>query len=201
MHQPHAMNEARGKPQLARSLLQPMPLIVLGHPFGETLQEWQTGVPVDCGKPWGREAIDAAVKRGPHPTARAAEAIALVHEDVAYQIKAGFSKIALWDDIKDNLPPTFKISPVAVIPQTGRRGRIILDLSFAVRLDPKLGQRRPGAILQDSVNETTVPLAPKKPVREIGKVLPKLFEFMASAPAGQPILLSKVDLSDGFCQI
>jgi hypothetical protein len=110
MHQPHAMNEARGKPKLARSLLQPMPLIVLGHPFGETLQEWQTGVPVDCGKPWQREAIDAAVKRGPHPTARAAGAIALVHEDVAYQIKAGFSKIALWDDIKDNLPPTFKIS-------------------------------------------------------------------------------------------
>jgi hypothetical protein len=178
-----------------------MPLIVLGHSFGETLQEWQTGVPVDCGKPWQREAIDAAVKRGPHPTARAAGAIALVHEDVAYQIKAGFSKIALWDDIKDNLQPTFKISPVAVIPQAGRRGRIILDLSFAVRLDQKLGQRRPGVVLQEAVNDTTVPLAPKKPVREIGKVLPWLLEFMAVAPAGQKILLSKVDLSDVFWQI
>jgi hypothetical protein len=108
MHQPHAMNKARGKTQLARSLLQPMPLVVLGHPFAETLQQWQTGVPVDCGKPWGRKAIDAAVKKGPHLMARAAEAIALVHDDVAYQIKAGFSKIALRDDIKDNLSPTFK---------------------------------------------------------------------------------------------
>ncbi len=95
MHQPHAMNEARGKPETARSLLQPMPLIVLGHPFGETLQEWRTGVPVDCGDPWKREAIEAAVMRGPHPTARAAEAVALVHEDLTYQVQAGFSKIVL----------------------------------------------------------------------------------------------------------
>jgi hypothetical protein len=87
-------------------------------------------------------------------------------------------------------------------PHTGRRGRIILDLSFAVRLEQKLiGQRKPGAILQDAVNDTTVPLAPKKPVREIGKVLPRLFDFMASAPAGQEILLSKVDLSEGFWRI
>jgi hypothetical protein len=201
MHQPQAMNEAKGKPETARSLLQPMPLIVLGHPFGETLQEWKTGVPVDCGEPWERRAIEAAVTRGPHPTARAADAIALVHEDVAYQVKAGFSTIVLWDDIKHNLPPTFKVSPVAVIPQAGRRGRIILDLSFAVRLEQKLGQRRPGAILQEAVNDTTAPLAPRQPVREIGKVLPRVFEFMAGAPAGQEILLSKVDLSDGFWRI
>jgi hypothetical protein len=75
--------------------------------------------------------------------------------------------------------------PVAVIPQAGRRCHIILDLSFAVRLDQKLGQRRPGAVLQEAVNDTTVPLAPRKPVREIGKVLPRLLEFMTGAPAGQ----------------
>jgi hypothetical protein len=201
MHQPHAMNEARGKPETARSLLQPMPLIVLGHPFGETLQEWRTGVPVDCGDPWKREAIEAAVMRGPHPTARAAEAVALVHEDLTYQVQAGFSKIVLWDDIKEDLPPTFKISPVAVIPQDGRRGRIILDLSFGVRLAPKLGQRKAETIIQEAVNDTTVPLAPRTPVREIGKVLPRVFEFMASTPEGQEILLSKVDLSDGFWRI
>jgi hypothetical protein len=96
-----------------------MPLIVLGYPFGKTLQEWKTGVAVDCGEPWKREAIEAAVTRGPHLIAQAADAIVLVHEDVAYQIKAGFLKIVLWDDIKDNLPPTFKISPVAVIRQEG----------------------------------------------------------------------------------
>jgi hypothetical protein len=84
MHQPNAMNKARGKQDKARSLLQPMPLIMLGHPFGETLEEWQSGVPVDCGETWKKEAIEAAVIQGPHPTARAADAVALVHEDVAY---------------------------------------------------------------------------------------------------------------------
>lgn len=60
MHQPNAMSAARGE-QTARSLLQPMPLIVLGHPFGETLEEWRQGVPVDCGESWTQEAIYAAV--------------------------------------------------------------------------------------------------------------------------------------------
>jgi hypothetical protein len=93
------------------------------------------------------------------------------------------------------------MSPVGVIPQAGQRGRIILDLSFAVRLEQKLGQCKPGAILQEAVNGATVPLAPKKPIREIGKKLPRWFEFIANAPAGQEILPSKVDLSDGFWQI
>jgi hypothetical protein len=127
-----------------------MPLIVLEHPFGKTLQEWKTGLPIDCGEPWERKAIKAAVTRGPHPTAQAADTIALVHEDVAYQIKAGFSKIVLRGNIKDNLPPMFKIAPVPVIPQTGQQGRIILGLSFAVRLEQKLGQRKRGTILQET---------------------------------------------------
>jgi hypothetical protein len=73
--------------------------------------------------------------------------VALVHEDVAYQVKAGFSKIVMWDDIKDNLPPSFKISPVAVIPQQGQWGQIILDLSFAVPLHQKPDQRKAGLVL------------------------------------------------------
>jgi hypothetical protein len=113
MHQPNAMNEAQGKQDKARSLLQPMPLIMLGHPFGETLEEWQCGVPVDCG-------------------ARAADAVALVHEDMAYQVNASFSKIVLWDDIKDDLPSSFKISPVGVIG-TGR-----LPLKKAEKIDTEL---------------------------------------------------------------
>jgi hypothetical protein len=58
MHQPNAMSAAKGE---QTSLLQPMPLIVLGHPFGETLNEWRQGVPVDCGESWNNEAINAAV--------------------------------------------------------------------------------------------------------------------------------------------
>ena len=40
-----------------------------------------------------------AVTGGPHPTAIAAEAIALVHQDIEHQVKAGFTKAVFWDDI------------------------------------------------------------------------------------------------------
>jgi hypothetical protein len=71
-----------------------------------------------------------------------------------------------------------------------------------VRLaEKKFGQHKIGATLQEAINNTMVPLAPRMPVQEIGKVLPRVFKFMASMPEGQEILLSKVDLSDGFWRI
>jgi hypothetical protein len=206
--EPTPMKEAKGKfkkNKLMR-LMQLSALAVMSHPFGKELANWDTGVPVDCGAEWSREAIDLAIERGSHPTARAADAVALVHEDVAYQVKAGFTEVVYWDEIKDNLPKNFKVSPVAVIPQTGRRGRIILDLSFPVRRPPTKQEssskrRRMGETIQESVNDTTKKLAPSEPVHAIGKVLPRLFHFMASTPKDQEIRLSKVDLSDGFWRL
>jgi hypothetical protein len=184
------------------SLLKLSALAVMSHPFGKELASWEKGVAVDCGPEWSREAIDMAVERGPHPTARAADAVALVHEDIAYQVKAGFTEVVYWDEIKDRLPAHFKVSPVAVIPQTGRRGRIILDLSFPVRRPPQnKSTRRMGEVVQESINDTTKKLAPQGPVREIGQVLPRIFHFMATTPADQEIRWSKVDLSDGFWRL
>ena len=45
--------------------------------------------------------------------------------------------------IKDGLSAHFKVLPVAVIPQTRRRGQVILDLSFPVRRPPQKGKKRP----------------------------------------------------------
>jgi hypothetical protein len=185
-----------------KRLLQLSALAIMSHPFGAQLASWTTGVAVDCGAEWSREAVEVAVARGPHPTAILPDAIALVHEDIDYQVKAGFTEVVYWDEIKLHLPANFKVSPVAVIPQTGRRGRIILDLSFPVRREPQKGaKRKMGEVIQKSVNDTTQKLAPTEPVHEIGKVLPRLFHFMASTPADQEIRLSKVDLSDGFWRL
>ncbi len=63
--------------------------------------------------------IEAAVDRGPHPTARTPESIALFVKDIEYQIKAGFCQVFLWEDLKWRLPANFKISPVAMVPQVG----------------------------------------------------------------------------------
>jgi hypothetical protein len=53
-------------------------------------------------------------------------------------------------------------------------------------------------ILQASVNDTTVRLAPEEPVKELGKVLPRLLDFMATVPAEEHIHFSKMDLADGY---
>jgi hypothetical protein len=174
-------------------------LLSMLHPFSGHLRDWEQGVPVACGTPWTREVIDMAIDRGPHPTACLPEAIALVHEDVEYQVAAGFTQIVLWDEIKHNLSANFKISPVAVIPQPNRRGRIILDLSFPVRRQNSgKRQRRMGEVVQQLVNETPERLAPPEGVKAIGQVLPKLFQFMADTPANKVIGFSKIDLSHGF---
>ena len=112
--------------------MQPQPSAEV-HPFYTTLKEWQTaGIPVDCGPDWEWAVTCEAVQRGPHPLALTAESIQLFADDIAYQQRAGFCKVLTWEELQDLRPPNLKISPVAVVPQADRRGRIILDLSFPV---------------------------------------------------------------------
>ena len=65
-----------------------------------------------------------------------------------------------------------------------------MDLSFPVYQDVN------GVVtaVQASVYDT----APTIPVKEIGKVLPRLLHYMRDTPMGQRILFSKLDISDGF---
>ena len=186
-------NTPKGKPT---SLMQPQPLAD-AHPFTSTLKRWRSGINVDCGPNWSWDVIEAAVARGPHPTATSPDAIALFKEDIAYQVKAGFSKVVLWEEVRRLRPPNLKVSPVAVVPQAGRRGRIILDLSFPVYQEVN----GVATATQASVNSTTVITAPTTPVKEIGKVLPRMLQYMRDTPPGLHILFSKLDISDGFWRL
>jgi len=132
---PTLMKDATSKSsptERKRILMQPQPLAE-GHPFVGTLRKWQEGIDVNCGKEWSWESIVTAVERGPHRSALTPESLALFEKDVAYQVEAGFCEITSWDDVCATRPRQLKISPVAVVPQRNRRGRIILDLSFPVR--------------------------------------------------------------------
>jgi hypothetical protein len=182
-----------GKPT---SLMQPQPLADV-HPFTPTLKEWRHGIEVDCGPEWTWEVIKAAVARGPHPTACTHEAIALYEEDIEYQRQAGFCKVIPWEELKQLRPPNLKISPVAAVPQVSCCPCIILDLSFLVY------QNVDGIITatQASVNNTMALQAPKEAVHKIGKVLPRLLTYMRDTPAGLHILMSKLDISDGFWRL
>ncbi len=177
-------------------LMQPQPLANV-HPFTPTLKKWRHDIAVDCGPDWNWDVIEAAIERGPHPTTRTPEAVALFEEDIEYQRKAGFCKVIPWDEIKRLRPPNLKISPVAAVPQVGRRPRIILDLLFPVYQEVK------GVVTttQASVNDTTALQAPSAAIKEIGKVLPQLLTHMRDTPASLHILMSKLDISNGFWRL
>jgi hypothetical protein len=180
-----------------RSLMRPAAWMDL-HPFAPTLHKWEKGVPVNCGEDWTRETLELALAKGPHASALTPEARRLVLEDVAYQVEAGFSRIITWESIRHDLPPKLKISPLAVVPQVNRRGRLILDLSFPVHRAGSRNKRKMGEVIQASVNDTTTPLAPAWPVNELGKVLPRVMDFMRTVPEDETINFAKIDLSDGF---
>ncbi len=120
------------------------------------------------------------MEHGLHPTACTSEAVALFEEDIEYQQKAGFCTVIPWEEIKQLCPPCLKISPLVVVPQVGRRPRVILDLSFPVY------QEVDGVVIvtQASVNDTTALQAPSAAVKEIGKVLLHLLTYMQETPAG-----------------
>ncbi len=128
-----------------------------------------------------------------------------IEEEVQYETAARFSEVVLWHNLRNKLPVYFKVSPLAVIPQVGRRGRLLLalDLSFpvqAARPASKLGRRQwlPPPPLAPSANSTTAKLSPDYPIKEIGRVLPRLLVFMVVVPAEETIMFAKIDLSDGF---
>jgi hypothetical protein len=166
-----------GKP--VSKLMKPTGVALL-HPFSSNLQEWrEKGVPVDCGDPWSRQAIEESIKRGNHVSATTKEAIDLIKSDVDCQIKAGLTKLIPWETIKDDPPYNLKISPVEVIFYKERRGRILMDLSFPVKLGNK--------IIQQSVNETTRQQAPLESLDQLGKVMNRMVGYMAWAPNDKPV--------------
>jgi hypothetical protein len=172
-HAKAPMETSKGK---TKRLMSPSACVNF-HPFAETLRDWEEGVPVDCGTNWTRDMIDAAIQQGPHRSAMTPESIALIQEDVAYQVQAGYAQVVDWEVLKENLPPKLKVSPLAVVPQANRRGRMILDLAFPVLRQGKgkgKKRKRVQEVLQESVNDSTVRMAPEAPVKELGNVLKRL---------------------------
>jgi hypothetical protein len=145
---------------------------------------------VDCGLPWSKEAVHAAVKRGNRVSAMTLEAIPTIKDEVDYQIKAGFMKLVPWDDIKDDPQKKLRISPIAVKPESGRWGRVLLDLSFPVKIVNK--------VIQNPVNEETVKLAPHQTIHKMVKVMNRQVAYVAFSPTDKPIYMSLWGASDGL---
>ena len=186
--------------------MQPQRLAKLFLPSGTfaLLERWSlNGLPCDCGPDWSTEVIVRALQVGPHTSASNPGSIELLEEEVRSQVQAGFARVVTVSSLLQKIPPSLKVSRVAMIPQPARRDRMILDLSASVRAPPSRRTRwpSPGAILQASVNETTTPYADRTAVLQIGQVIKAYIKFLAEQPEELDIWFSKIDLSDGYWRL
>jgi len=134
--------------------------------------------------------LEAAVARGPHPSARSPEARSCLRQETLDKVRQGHARLIPWAELAKNPPVNLKISPLAAVPHKSRRFRAILDLSFQLCL---------GGLCLPSVNSATRPQASAQAMQQLGSVLPRIIAAMASAaPENGPIFFAKWDIKDGF---
>jgi hypothetical protein len=165
--------------------------LALRHAASNLLQYYSDkGCPADCGPNWSLDHILHALKRGPHISACAPEARKCLLQETKDKIDGGYARIVQWQNIKNNIPPNLKISPIAMIPHKSRNFRAILDLSFQMRIK---GKKMP------SVNNATIIKAPQKSMAELGNVLKRIvFAMSNNYNLQNPFVFSKCDIKDGF---
>ena len=164
------------------------------HAAGPLLDEYaNSGCPVDCGKNWDRERIMTAMEYGAHPTAMVPEALKCLIEEAEAKVVNGFSRIIKWKDIKNDIPPKFKLSPIAMIPHKSKKFRSILDLSFVLRTQKSVDK---------SVNDDTIKLAPQESMNQLGKTLKRIIASLADCQSkNRKMMFSKLDIKDGFWRL
>ena len=168
----------------------------LEHAAAPLLYQYaREGCPINVGRNWTADEIEAAVKRGPHPSSHGQDAIQEIQKEAREKAAQGFVRIVKWDDIKKDLDkyPKLKISPLAMIPHKSRKFRAILDLSFRLKV---FGIEIP------SVNEATEKLAPQHAMAFMGTTLKRIIEAIATSSTDEgDILFSKIDIKDGFWRL
>mmetsp|Transcript_19326 Transcript_19326/g.42051 ORF Transcript_19326/g.42051 Transcript_19326/m.42051 type:complete len:114 (+) Transcript_19326:436-777(+) len=79
--------------------------------------------------------LNVAVTQEPHVLTLLLDTIDQIQSETREKITQGFEKIVQWDGMKNNPPPNFKLSPLAMSPYKSRNYRAILDLSFTLQVD------------------------------------------------------------------
>ena len=106
----------------------------LSHPAAPMLTKWAThGCPVDCGPNWPVDHIIAALQKGLHISSTHKDAITALKLETKEKIAGGYARVVKWKDIKGNLPPKLKLSPIVMVPHKSQKFCTILDLSFRLK--------------------------------------------------------------------
>jgi hypothetical protein len=113
----------------------------LSHPAAHFLHRLSKhGVPALCSTPpWTVPQQDAAVRRGPHPSA-AHQYASFLLEDMWDYLRMGYWLVLPYSAVRGH--PSLRIAPAGVVPQRDRRPRAIIDYTY------------------NGVNRDTLPLEP-----------------------------------------
>ena len=150
----------------------------------------QKGCPVKCGPDWSLEKILLLLRRGPHRSSKKKQAIIQLRRETEEKIKHGYARVITWGQIKNNIPPKLKISPVAMIPHKSKAFRCILDLSFTLH---------DNGHSYKSVNQTTAKQSKPEAMTQLGLCTQRIIATMAdNYNKSQPFYFVKLDIKDGF---
>ena len=193
---PSTLTQAQSKspPLTKRKLMQPSGP-ALDHPAAPLLQKYaESGCPANVHDPFPLKALEAAIKRGAHPSARTPEAANALRQETEEKVAQGYARLIPWEKLRKNLPKNIRISPIAAIPHKSRAFRMILDLSYMFTID---GNPWP------SVNVASNPHDPPlNAMTQLGQVLPRLVHAIATSPEEQgPWVFLKLDIKDGFWRL
>ena len=100
------------------------------HPSAALLQIYvEESIPAHTGPPWSPEALDTAISKGPHASARTPDMTSFIQGELRRRIKDSFSILLLEADVIQLFGERLKLSCIAAVPKTHCRLRLILKMS------------------------------------------------------------------------
>jgi hypothetical protein len=85
------------------------------------LMKWATqGVPTQITPSFPLEVLEFAVQQGAHPSAKKSAAALELRKETLEKVAQGRAQLVKWEELRHNLPPDIRISPIAAIPHKSR---------------------------------------------------------------------------------
>lgn len=155
--------------------------VIKSHPAGELLRKFErNGVPVALASPpWDQRTKDERSKRGSHRSCD--DHLEFLRGEILEFVEKGFWILLPYRLLKHL--HHLRLSPMGVVPQRGRRPRLIVDYSFY------------------GLNQETLRLTPAEAM-QFGRALERILYYIRySNPRFGNVYLGKVDLADGFYRL
>jgi len=141
----------------------------------------KTGIPApSLSAPWSKQHLHQVYRRGAHSSALHKFQDFLL-DDMLDMVRKKYWVVLPFHTVKHL--PNLKLAPAGVVPQCTRRLRPIIDYTFT------------------GVNQSSAPLSPMNSM-QFGSTIHRILQHIAySNPKFGPLLMSKIDLLDGYYRV